>query len=109
MTTPVYEPGPPRDALIVQVNGDVEQALRRLKKQCALTGLFFKELKRRAYYLKPSQSIKLKMKMAQKRRAKQQRAFEERDREAPGTKRPANHFNRRPTNNIAPTTQGESR
>ena len=41
----------------------VEKALRRLKKQMVREGVF-KQLKQRRYYLKPSVSLRLKMKAA---------------------------------------------
>ena len=44
-------------------NEPVEKALRRLKKQMVREGVF-KQLKQRRYYLKPSVSLRLKMKAA---------------------------------------------
>ncbi|HZN10979.1 MAG TPA: 30S ribosomal protein S21 [Blastocatellia bacterium] len=50
----------------------LEQAMRRFKRQVLREGIF-QEAKRRAFYLKPSESKKLKSKLARTRARKQQR------------------------------------
>jgi len=60
-------------SLTVEVrDGNVEGALKRLKKDCLTSGLF-KEMKRRAYYEKPSVKLKRKKAEASKRRRKSER------------------------------------
>jgi len=48
-------------------HNQVEQALKHLKRQLIKEGLF-KELKRRRFYMKPSDKKKLKIKEAKKKR-----------------------------------------
>jgi small subunit ribosomal protein S21 len=50
----------------------LEQALRRFKRQVLREGIL-KEAKRRTFYLKPSESKKLKSKLARTRDRKQRR------------------------------------
>jgi len=50
----------------------LEQALRRFKRQVLNEGIF-QEAKRRAFYLKPSESKKLKSKLARTRARKHRR------------------------------------
>jgi small subunit ribosomal protein S21 len=71
--------------LLIEIrNGDVEDALRVLKKKCE-RGLF-KEMKRRTFYLKPSAVKKLKSAKARQRLAKQarKRALAEAAHDKPG-------------------------
>ena len=50
--------------------GGLEKAMKILKRKLIRDG-FFKELKQRRYYLKPSEKKKRKLKEAQKRRRKE--------------------------------------
>jgi small subunit ribosomal protein S21 len=60
-------------AEIVLFKGEsLEQALRRFKRQVLREGIL-KEAKRRTFYLKPSESKKLKSKLARTRARKQRR------------------------------------
>ena len=60
-------------AEIVLFKGEsLEQALRRFKRQVLREGIL-KEAKRRTFYLKPSESKKLKSKLARTRDRKQRR------------------------------------
>ena len=58
--------------LEVEVNQDIEKALKNLKKKMAFEGLF-KELKRRRYYEKPSAEKKRKKEETERRLRKKQR------------------------------------
>jgi len=63
--------------MVIQVlNRDIEQALRQLKKQGIKSGLY-RELKKRQYYVKPSEARRLKHKRALTRTRKQQRREEQ--------------------------------
>ncbi|GAB4389635.1 MAG: hypothetical protein Kow0025_16210 [Thermodesulfovibrionales bacterium] len=53
----------------IQVNGNLEKAIKVLKSKLQKDGLLG-ELKRRRYYDKPSVKLKAKRREAQKRRAK---------------------------------------
>jgi len=55
--------------LEIQVNGNLEKAIKVLKSKLQKDGLLG-ELKRRRYYDKPSVKLKAKRREAQKRRAK---------------------------------------
>ncbi len=60
-------------AEVVLFKGEsLEQALRRFKRQVLREGIL-KEAKRRTFYLKPSESKKLKSKLARTRDRKQRR------------------------------------
>ena len=66
--------------VLVEVrDGNVEGALKRLKKECLTSGIF-KEMKRRSFYEKPSVKLKRKRAEAAKRRRKAARQRTEYDR-----------------------------
>lgn len=56
----------------IRVNGELEKALKILKRKLQNEGLFG-EIKKRRYYEKPSVKLKSKQREAQKRRAKSRR------------------------------------
>lgn len=56
----------------IKVNGDLEKALKILKRKLQNEGLFG-EIKKRRYYEKPSVKLKSKRREAQRRRAKSRR------------------------------------
>jgi small subunit ribosomal protein S21 len=58
--------------LEIRVNGELEKALKILKRKLQNEGLFG-EIKKRRYYEKPSVKLKSKQREAQKRRAKSRR------------------------------------
>lgn len=51
----------------VKVNGNLEEALKRFKRQCARTGVL-QELRKREHYEKPSVKRKKKSEAARKRK-----------------------------------------
>ena len=51
----------------VKVNGNLEDALKRFKRQCARTGVL-QELRKREHYEKPSVKSKKKSEAARKRK-----------------------------------------
>ncbi len=53
-------------------DNQIDKAMRDLKRKLATEGTF-RELKKRRFYLKPSEAKKLKQKEAEKRRAKARR------------------------------------
>ncbi|MDA8157533.1 MAG: 30S ribosomal protein S21 [Actinomycetota bacterium] len=53
----------------IRVEGDIEKALKLLKRKLQKEGVL-KELKKRRYYEKPSVKLKTKQREAQKKRAK---------------------------------------
>ncbi len=59
-------------AMEIRVEGSLDQAMRVLKRKLAKEGVF-KEMKKRAYYEKPSVRRKRKRSDAQRRRRKEQR------------------------------------
>lgn len=61
-----------KDSGEVEVRGDLEKAIRILKKKLAREG-FFRELKKRKHYEKPSVKKRKKSQEAQKRRKKFER------------------------------------
>jgi small subunit ribosomal protein S21 len=61
-----------KDSGEVEVRGDLEKAIRILKKKLAREG-FFRELKKRRHYEKPSIKRRKKSQEAQKRRKKFER------------------------------------
>ncbi len=61
-----------RDGGEVEVRGDLEKAIRILKKKLAREG-FFREMKKRKHYEKPSVKRRKKSQEAQKRRKKVER------------------------------------
>ncbi len=61
-----------KDSGEVEVRGDLEKAIRILKKKLAREG-FFRELKKRRHYEKPSMKRRKKSQEAQKRRKKFER------------------------------------
>lgn len=61
-----------RDGGEVEVRGDLEKAIRILKKKLAREG-FFREMKKRKHYEKPSVRRRKKSQEAQKRRKKVER------------------------------------
>ncbi|MDP2168285.1 MAG: 30S ribosomal protein S21 [Thermodesulfovibrionales bacterium] len=56
----------------IKVNGDIEKALKLLKRKMQKGGLL-KDLKERRHYEKPSVKLKRKRRQAQKRRLKSSR------------------------------------
>ncbi len=58
--------------ILLNKGESLEQALRRFKRQVLREGIL-KEAKRRTYYLKPSESKKLKSKLARARDKRQRR------------------------------------
>ncbi len=62
-------------SLEVEVNGDIEKALKNLKKKMAYEGVF-RELKQRRFYDKPSIKKKLKREEAERRRLKKLRRMQ---------------------------------
>ena len=65
------------EGLITQITvyqNQVEKALKGLKRQLNKEG-FFKELKRKRFYMKPSDKKKLKIKEAKKKRKAAKRRF----------------------------------
>ena len=56
----------------IRVEGSLDQAMRVLKRKLAQEGVF-KEMKKRAFYEKPSVKRKRKQAEAQRRRRKEQR------------------------------------
>ena len=71
--------------ILLNKGESLEQALRRFKRQVLREGIL-KEAKRRTFYLKPSESKKLKSKLA-RARDKRQRRFGGGDRSAPNGSR----------------------
>jgi small subunit ribosomal protein S21 len=59
-------------AMEIRVEGSLDQAMRVLKRKLAKEGVF-KEMKKRAFYEKPSVRRKRKRSEAQRRRRKEQR------------------------------------
>ena len=59
-------------AIKVRKNEDVNRAIRRFRRKVEASGVM-KEIKKKRYYLKPSESKKLKRKLAAKRRRKAQK------------------------------------
>lgn len=57
---------------------DINKAIRRFKRKVESEGIF-REVKRRRYYLKPSQKKRLKRAEAQKRRRKLERRARSKD------------------------------
>ncbi|MDA8088566.1 MAG: 30S ribosomal protein S21 [Nitrospiraceae bacterium] len=74
----------------IRVAGDLEKALKLLKRKLQKEGVF-KDLKRRRFYEKPSVKLKTKQKEAQKKRAKATKSF------------------KRPTGNGRPELMGSKR
>ena len=58
--------------ILLNKGESLEQALRRFKRQVLREGIL-KEAKRRTFYLKPSESKKLKSKLARARNRRQRR------------------------------------
>ncbi len=58
--------------VIVRKNEDANRAIRRFKKKVEAAGVM-RDIKKRRYYMKPSEAKKLKRKLAQKRRRKAQK------------------------------------
>ena len=56
----------------VRKNEDANRAIKRFKRKVEASGIM-RDIKRKRYYLKPSEAKKLKRKMAAKRRRKQDR------------------------------------
>lgn len=56
----------------VRKNEDANRAIRRFKKKVEASGVM-RDIKKRRYYMKPSEAKKLKRKLAQKRRRKAQK------------------------------------
>ncbi len=71
----------------IRVDGSLDQAMRVLKRKLAKEGVF-KEMKKRAFYEKPSVRRKRKRSEAQRRRRKEQR------------RRRASNFEARTTNSV---------
>jgi small subunit ribosomal protein S21 len=61
-----------RRTMEIRVEGSLDQAMRVLKRKLAKEGVF-KEMKKRAFYEKPSVKRKRKRSEAQRRRRKEQR------------------------------------
>ena len=61
-----------RRTMEIRVEGSLDQAMRVLKRKLAKEGVF-KEMKKRAFYEKPSVRRKRKRSEAQRRRRKEQR------------------------------------
>lgn len=61
-----------RRIMEIKVEGSLDQAMRVLKRKLAKEGVF-KEMKKRAFYEKPSVRRKRKRSEAQRRRRKEQR------------------------------------
>jgi small subunit ribosomal protein S21 len=61
-----------RRIMEIRVEGSLDQAMRALKRKLAKEGVF-KEMKKRAFYEKPSVRRKRKRSEAQRRRRKEQR------------------------------------
>ncbi len=62
----------PNAQVRVRKNEDPNRAIKRFKRKVEASGIM-REIKRKRYYMKPSEAKKLKRKMAQKRRRKIER------------------------------------
>ena len=69
-----------QDLVVEVVNGDVERALRKLKKKAQNAGIF-QELKNREFYVKPSELRRREKAQARSRARKKQRLEESSNRD----------------------------
>ena len=58
----------------IKVNGNIEEALKKFKRQCARNGVL-QEVRKREHYEKPSVKRKKKSEAARKRKFYRQRCF----------------------------------
>ena len=65
----------PQGLVVEVINGDVERALRKLKKKAQNAGIF-QELKKREFYVKPSELRRREKAQARSRARKKQRLEE---------------------------------
>ena len=63
--------------IVVRKGEDVNRAIRRFKKKVESEGIM-RDIKKKRYYLKPSEAKKVKRKLAEKRRRKSQKKQRER-------------------------------